>query len=196
MKYVVDASVAAKWLVEETGSSEARSVLSSGATLLAPELIVAEISNVAWKKLGRQEISSEHALAMIRLLPRLLDGLASLAPLAEAALTIGRDLDHPIYNAFYLALAEREGRSWSATTSAYSPGSWAPPGAIEFAPYPPFPSSPVAHRTQPTARPPRQHYQELTPRLVTRCRELDEPFATASRPPSRARRSRVPQAWQ
>lgn len=109
MKYVVDASVAVKWLVEEVGSSEARGVLSSGATLLAPELIVAEISNVAWKKLGRQEISSEHALAMIRLLPRLLDGLARLSPLAEAALTIGRDLDHPIYDAFYLALAEREG---------------------------------------------------------------------------------------
>lgn len=109
MKYVVDASVAAKWLVEEAASSQARSVLSSGATLLAPELIVAEISNVAWKKLGRQEISNEHALAMIRLLPRLLDNLAILAPLAEAALTIARDLQHPAYDAFYLALAEREG---------------------------------------------------------------------------------------
>lgn len=108
MKYVVDASVAAKWLVEEPGSSLARRVLSSGATLLAPELIVAEIANVAWKKLGRNEISGEHALAMIRLLPRLLDGLAPLAPLAEAALTIARDLEHPAYDAFYLALAERE----------------------------------------------------------------------------------------
>lgn len=109
MKYVVDASVAAKWLVEEVGSSQARSVLSAGATLLAPELIVAEISNVAWKKVGRDEISSEHALAMIRLLPRLLDSLATLAPLAEAAFTIARDLDHPAYDGFYLALAEREG---------------------------------------------------------------------------------------
>lgn len=108
MKYVVDASVAAKWLVEEPGSSQARRVLSSGATLLAPDLIVAEIANVAWKKLGRNEISGEHALAMIRLLPRLLGGLAALAPLAEAALTIARDLDHPAYDAFYLALAERE----------------------------------------------------------------------------------------
>lgn len=136
MKYVVDASVAAKWLVEETGSSQARRVLSSGATLLAPELIVAEISNVAWKKLVRNEISDEHALAMIRLLPRLLDGLAPLAPLAEAALTIARDLDHPTYDAFYLALAEREaavlisddqrllsriaGTSWSHRTCSLS----------------------------------------------------------------------------
>lgn len=108
MKYVVDASVAVKWLVEEEGSARGRTVLSSGATLVAPELIVAEIANVAWKKHARQEITAQHAGAMIRLIPRLLDSVASLVPLAAPAFRIARDLGHPVYDGFYLALAERE----------------------------------------------------------------------------------------
>jgi predicted nucleic acid-binding protein len=108
VKYVVDASVAVKWLVEEAGTARGRSVLSSGATLIAPELIVAEVGNVAWKKLTRQEMTPEHAEAMIRMIPRLLDSLFSLPPLAAPALRIARDLGHPIYDGFYLALADRE----------------------------------------------------------------------------------------
>lgn len=109
MKLVVDASVAVKWLLEEDGSAQARGVLSSRASLLAPELILAETSNVAWKKLRRGEITREHARAIVHLLPRLLDDIAGLAPLSAAALTIARDLDHPVYDTYYLALADREG---------------------------------------------------------------------------------------
>lgn len=108
MKYVVDASVAVKWLVEEEDSARSRSVLSSGATLVAPELIVAEVANAAWKKHAHGEITAEHAEAMIRLIPRLLDSVSSLVPLAAPAFRIAHGLGHPVYDAFYLALAERE----------------------------------------------------------------------------------------
>ncbi len=43
--YVVDASVAVKWLVAESLSDEASSLLDAGLTLLAPALLFAEAAN-------------------------------------------------------------------------------------------------------------------------------------------------------
>ncbi len=43
--YVVDASVAVKWLVPEEGRPEAKALLDGGELLAAPELIVAEVAS-------------------------------------------------------------------------------------------------------------------------------------------------------
>jgi predicted nucleic acid-binding protein len=48
MRVVVDASVALKWLVEETGSDLAERVAAQH-ELIAPELIVAEVQNALWR---------------------------------------------------------------------------------------------------------------------------------------------------
>ena len=46
--YVVDASVAVKWMVEEDLSTESASLLDAGLTLQAPELLFAEVANALW----------------------------------------------------------------------------------------------------------------------------------------------------
>ena len=46
--YAVDASVAVKWLVAESLSDEASSLLDAGLTLLAPALLFAEAANALW----------------------------------------------------------------------------------------------------------------------------------------------------
>jgi hypothetical protein len=43
--YVVDASLAVKWLVSEAFSDEAARLIDRKATLIAPELIFAEAAN-------------------------------------------------------------------------------------------------------------------------------------------------------
>ena len=48
---VVDASVALKWFKQEGGSDEARTLLLRE-PLIAPELILAEVLNAAWKAVG------------------------------------------------------------------------------------------------------------------------------------------------
>jgi len=48
------------------------------------------------------------AILALAQLSGLFDELVQLRPLAVPALTIAHDLDHPIYDCFYLALAERE----------------------------------------------------------------------------------------
>lgn len=108
MTWVVDASVAVKWFVDEVRSAEARAVLASGQPIIAPDLIIPETCNTAWKKIRRGDISPEQGEAMVRALPLSFDRLAATAPLSERALELARRFDHPAYDCFYLVLAESE----------------------------------------------------------------------------------------
>jgi predicted nucleic acid-binding protein len=101
---VIDASVAVKWVVEDTGTPQA--LLSrQRAKLLAPELPVAECANILWKKVQRKELSRDEA----RLAAHLLQGadieLLPTRALLEAATELAIELDHPAYDCLYLALA-------------------------------------------------------------------------------------------
>ena len=106
MSRVVDASVAIKWFVREPLWREADMLARQWETLSAPEFIVAEVTNVAWKKVLRGEIepsqAHEIATAIQRSVPRF---YASIA-LNEDALTIALALKHPVYDCLYLACAE------------------------------------------------------------------------------------------
>lgn len=108
MTLVVDASVAIKWFVQESRSDAARAVLDSGEPLVAPDLVVPEACNAAWKKVKRGEISEEQGAAVARVLPMSFDRLTPTAELAPRAFAIGHRFDHPVYDCFYLALAETE----------------------------------------------------------------------------------------
>lgn len=106
MTWVVDASVAVKWFVGEQRSTAARKVLETGQTIIAPDLIVPEISNTAWKKAKRGDISREQAEAMVHALPLTFDRLVPTAPLSSRALDLAMRFEHPAYDCFYVALAE------------------------------------------------------------------------------------------
>jgi len=107
MTWVVDASVAVKWYIEEEGWQQARSLLSSGEGLAAPDLIVAEVCNVAWRLARSDTISHIEAFEIADAIGRDVDMLMSLSSLASRAAGIAAELDHPVYDCFYLALAER-----------------------------------------------------------------------------------------
>ena len=107
MTVVVDASVACKWFVEETGAADADGLLVSGRTLVAPDFIIPEVCNALWRKLEAGEIGNEQASAAVEELPRLLDDLVSAVGLAARAFAIAKSLRHPVYDCFYVALAER-----------------------------------------------------------------------------------------
>ncbi len=101
---VIDASVAVKWVVEEEGTAEALA-LRHGARLIAPDLLIAECGNILWKKVRRQELSSEEALLAARLLQGADVELLPGRSLLEAAVRIAVEIDHPAYDCLYLALA-------------------------------------------------------------------------------------------
>ena len=107
MGLVLDASVVVKWFVDEPGSETARAVLVSGRRLLAPEILIAEVGNVAWRRARLGEIPLQQAVSTAEQVGRGPIEFWPLAALARRALQIAAALDHPIYDCFYLALAER-----------------------------------------------------------------------------------------
>ena len=61
MKWVIDASVSAKWLVPEAESAQAELLLDH--ELLAPDLNFPELANILWKKQLRGEMDAGAARA-------------------------------------------------------------------------------------------------------------------------------------
>ena len=108
MTLVIDASVACKWFFEENLSAEARSLAESGAAFTAPDMILAECANAAWRRVRGNTIPRAQADAFLKALPRWFESLAPSARLHEAAFEMACALDHPVYDCLYLALAERE----------------------------------------------------------------------------------------
>ena len=110
--YVVDASVAVKWLVTEPFSDHATHLLQQELTLIAPELLFAEASNALWAMCRRGEISKAdfaEAIEVLKAAPVTVP--LGMRQLAAAAARLAADLDHPTYDCFYLALAVHEQHS-------------------------------------------------------------------------------------
>jgi predicted nucleic acid-binding protein len=109
MSLIVDASVALKrFLLEEPHASRALAVVQGGATLIAPDFLIAEVCNAAWRSARLGRISQAQLDAIAANLPRFFDDLVSASRLACRAVAIAGELDHPVYDCLYLALAEAE----------------------------------------------------------------------------------------
>jgi predicted nucleic acid-binding protein len=106
---VVDASVLVPLLVDEDDSSAARAMAGDEPDLIAPDLILAEALNVLWKKQRLGQVDDATRSDAVALIGRPLVRLVAMPPLARRASDLAQELDHPVYDCFYLALAEREG---------------------------------------------------------------------------------------
>jgi predicted nucleic acid-binding protein len=106
---VVDASVATKWVLPEDGSVRAVLLRDQSDDFVTPSLIFAEIGNAIWKRVLWNELSRADALAALETAISLLTRIVPMDELAVRATEIAIELRHPIYDCFYLALAEREG---------------------------------------------------------------------------------------
>jgi predicted nucleic acid-binding protein len=110
---VVDASVVVDWVAPDVDPSSAAPRLLdrlavAGAELLAPRLLLEEVSNALLTGVRRSRWSgaaADSAHGLLRTLPvRLVDTPADL----ERAWDLARRYDnHPIYDMVYVALAER-----------------------------------------------------------------------------------------
>lgn len=113
-RFVIDASVAVKWLIEEDGSSEALDLLKRH-RMASPDLLIAECANVLWKKVKRAELSAEEAIVAVRLLQRADIEILPTRNLMDRALELAITVDHAAYDCVYLALAVE--RNWPLVTA-------------------------------------------------------------------------------
>lgn len=109
--FVVDAGVAIKWLVDEPQSYKGAKLLEDGLLLAAPGLINAESANTPWAIVRHGRLGSadmREALDLLADAPLIVP--SSMKQLMPAAARLAADLDHPVYNCMYLALAIQEQR--------------------------------------------------------------------------------------
>jgi predicted nucleic acid-binding protein len=103
---VIDASVAAKWLVNEALSDKALSLLDPQNDLIAPDLLLPEVGNVLWKKTRSGELPSEMALERFDALVNMGVKVVAANALSRRALEIAAEIGRTVYDSLYLALAE------------------------------------------------------------------------------------------
>ncbi|ABD88636.1 type II toxin-antitoxin system VapC family toxin [Rhodopseudomonas palustris] len=105
--FVVDASVAVKWFVNETDSELADDLSSIQHRLFAPKLIVTEVANVLARKAVAGLLPADRAFGFLRSLPNYLNDVIDIDELTEPAFHNAVLLRHPIYDLIYLEAARR-----------------------------------------------------------------------------------------
>lgn len=105
MTLVVDASVAVRWTIAMDLSDRAESLLHSGKSLIAPEFIIVETTNVFLFAVRERMDRVQRALDGLEFLPRWFSELVPAAGLRHRAMTYALELRQPAYDCFYLALA-------------------------------------------------------------------------------------------
>jgi predicted nucleic acid-binding protein len=103
--FVVDASVAVKWVLPEVESNLAEDLVAGGALLHAPAFIFLELANALWKKMRQGGLSEEQATDRVSRLRRAPLILWQGEEPLPATLGLARQLDHAVYDCAYLALA-------------------------------------------------------------------------------------------
>lgn len=109
MRIVVDASVAAKWLIPESDSAIAMQLLDTSFQLHAPRLLVSEVTNALWRNAVTGSLSSFEADRLAAVVTEMSLTWEDDESICAEALRIAVELGHPAYDCMYLALAGRIG---------------------------------------------------------------------------------------
>lgn len=107
--FLVDSSVAIKWVVQEEDTVAALDLLSRH-HVLVPGLFWAECANILFKKVREKQVARPDAIGIWATLEAL--GLSTVPPpkgMMATALEISLELDHPAYDCVYLAFARTLG---------------------------------------------------------------------------------------
>ena len=117
---VVDASLAAKWLLEEDNSDRARALArkwaDDGTLPVAPHLLPIEVANVLHRRVVRGDLSLEMAVRLVETLMSSGMELRESPQIHVRALELADELGQgAVYDSHYLALAESMGCDlWTA----------------------------------------------------------------------------------
>ena len=109
MRFVVDASVAVKWLVAEQGADVALELATSGQELHAPRLMASEVASTLRRKARSGEIDRGAAVVLLANVPDMPVRWGADETVSADAVRLALALDLPVYDCVYLALAHRIG---------------------------------------------------------------------------------------
>ena len=101
--FVVDASVAAKWLFKEHDSELAETL--RGWRLIAPPLLWLECGSVIWSRIRRGLLDAREVPALLAYLEAVPVEPVTMERRLDLVLRVAIELCHPVYDCTYLALA-------------------------------------------------------------------------------------------
>jgi predicted nucleic acid-binding protein len=103
LKYVIYASVALKWFVQEDFHLNALALTKDDVQRVAPDILLAEVANALRRQVRMRLVSDYQASEAI---PTMLGSFGDLIPsrdLIESAFNLSSQLDHSVYDCIYLA---------------------------------------------------------------------------------------------
>ena len=100
--------------------------------MAAPDFASIELTNIAWKKIRHGTFLLDEANQITPYLRRSGMQLLSSEPLLDAALSLAREFDHPVYDCLYVAAMDLLGTAFLTGTSRSTPSSH---GAIAASTY-------------------------------------------------------------
>ncbi|MSP75298.1 MAG: PIN domain-containing protein [Rhodospirillaceae bacterium] len=121
MIVVVDPGVAIKWFVEEPLRAQARSLLVNRHEVIAPDILIAAVAELARKKAASGEISSEQAAPIVRniALPAFISAFIESPRLRNRAFALALQCGRPVHDCFYAACAEVASAPLVSTDEAF-----------------------------------------------------------------------------
>ena len=107
MRWVVDASVALKWIVMEDGREEARRFLLANGELIAPEFLMVEVANALRTKVARGQFAVQKGVSPLEAVQTAIVSFVPDRQLVPEAFSLVSRLQHSVYDCLNLACAIR-----------------------------------------------------------------------------------------
>ncbi len=111
--FVLDCSVAAKWVLPEPDRAAALEIFeryeAGEISLIAPDLLLAEFASLLAKRSRRKQISTQQATEAFRLMTRSAPRLIDMRPRLFRALDISLHHQMSLWDCVYVALAMEHG---------------------------------------------------------------------------------------
>lgn len=102
----VDSSIALQWVLPETGTAAAVSLLGRP-DLIAPDILLVESANVLAKKVRSGEMTLDGAQTALTIIRDAVTSIMASAELSSDVLRLSVELAHPAYDCCFFACALR-----------------------------------------------------------------------------------------
>lgn len=121
MIVVVDPGVAIKWFIEEPLRPQARSLLVNRHELIAPDILIAGVADLAWRKAAGGEIAADQATSIVRniALPAFISAFVESPRLRNRAFALALQCGWPVHDCFYAACAEATSTALVSTDETF-----------------------------------------------------------------------------
>ena len=107
MIIVLDSSAAIEFSLQRPKAKKIETYLANTEYIIAPDLMVSEITNVFWKYHNFEDFPLKKCMSLLEITMNLIDRFYSTKELYQEAFAFSCQVSHSVYDIMYLILARR-----------------------------------------------------------------------------------------